>query len=48
MIWDGIVKKQITIGVLAGAMCFTLILWSLSYLQEKVNAYTEYSLPEYY
>jgi Mg/Co/Ni transporter MgtE len=45
---NSVIKKQITVGFLLGAMCFTLILWSLSYLQGQVDAFAEYTYSEYY
>ncbi len=42
------IRKEITVGVLAGGLCLALLIWFLAYTQEKVNAFSTYTvLPEY-
>jgi len=42
------IKKEITIGVLTGAMCLTLVLWFLAYNQEKSNTFLLYTVSAEY
>jgi hypothetical protein len=37
------VKREITIGVLVGGVCISLIMWFLVYTEEKAQAFDRYS-----
>ncbi len=43
-----VVKKEITIGFLTGALCLTGVLWFLTYSQEKNETFLLYTVPAEY
>lgn len=42
------VKNQVAIGVLIGGMCIALILWYLAYTQQRVDAFSNLTIPSEY